>query len=74
MKPNANKVVLGRLYRKTAKSGTEYFTGRFGYGRIMLFKAREQPENDDEVWNLVVEEIDIRGTGNGRAAKGGDDA
>lgn len=51
-----DKVPLCRLYEKTsARTGATYFVGRLGMARALLFKDRDQPDEGDAVWNLLVE-------------------
>ena len=54
-----DKVPIARLYEKTsARTGATYFVGRLGMARALLFKDRDQPEEGDAVWNLLVESIE----------------
>jgi len=57
------KVFLGRLYERTSQRGNRYFSGRLGLARVMLF--RDEKADDDNVWQLFVQDGD---TG---AAQGG---
>jgi hypothetical protein len=56
---NSAKIPLTRLYRKvSARSGEQYFVGRLGSARVLLFKDREQPAEGDEVFSLLIEAVD----------------
>jgi len=58
-----SKIALTRLYRKvSARSGEQYFVGRLGAARVLLFKDRDQPDEGDEVFSLVVEPVDKQTT------------
>ncbi len=48
-----SKVILGRLYECTGQKGGQYFGGRLGAARIMLF--RDDYADDDNVWQLFVQ-------------------
>ena len=53
------KAKLTRMFKKTsAKTGSEYFVGRLGGSRILLFRAREQPDDGDEVFELLIEPVE----------------
>jgi hypothetical protein len=53
-----SKIALTRLYRKvSARSGEQYFVGRLGAARVLLFKDRDQPDEGDEVFSLMIEPI-----------------
>ena len=56
----AGKIPLTRLYRKvSSKTGDQYFVGRLGAARVLLFRSREQGnEGDDEVFELLVEAVE----------------
>lgn len=63
------KAKLTRMFKKTsAKTGSEYFVGRLGGSRILLFRAREQPDDGDEVFELLIEPVEDDG-GAGRAPR-----
>jgi hypothetical protein len=53
-----SKIPLARLYEKTSKNGTRYFTGRMGQARVLLFRDREQPADGDQVWSLMLEAVE----------------
>lgn len=56
---NSAKIPLTRLYRKvSARSGEQYFVGRLGSARVLLFKDRDQPAEGDEVFSLLIEAVD----------------
>jgi hypothetical protein len=56
---NAAKIPLTRLYRKvSASTGQQYFVGRLGSARVLLFKDRDQPAEGDEVFSLLIEAVD----------------
>lgn len=47
---SAAKTRLTRLCRKRSpKTGNEYFAGRLGTARVLLFRDRDQPDDGDEV-------------------------
>lgn len=52
---NAPKVQLCRIYKKTSKSGNEYFTGRLGGAKIAVLKSREVADDGGEIWNVILE-------------------
>lgn len=53
------KVPIARLYEKqSARTGATYFVGRLGMARALLFKDRDQPDDGDAVWNLLLEPIE----------------
>ena len=56
----AGKIPLTRLYRKvSSKTGDQYFVGRLGAARVLLFRSREQGnEGDDEIFELLVEAVE----------------
>ena len=63
------KAKLTRMFKKTsAKTGSEYFVGRLGGSRILLFRAREQPDDGDEVFELLIEPVEDDGDA-GRAPR-----
>lgn len=63
------KAKLTRMFKKTsAKTGSEYFVGRLGGSRVLLFRAREQPDDGDEVFELLIEPVEDDG-GAGRAPR-----
>ena len=63
------KAKLTRMFKKTsAKTGSEYFVGRLGGSRILLFRAREQPDDGDEVFELLIEPVEDDG-GAGRVPR-----
>jgi len=45
---------LARLYRKTSKSGNDYFVGRIGGAKVALFKSREVAEDGGEIWDILL--------------------
>jgi hypothetical protein len=58
-----NKIALTRLYRKvSAHSGEQYFVGRLGAARMLLFKDRDQPAEGDEVFSLLIEPVEDQAT------------
>ena len=53
------KIPLTRVYKKiSAKTGAEYFVGRLGQSRLLIFRERDQPEDGDEVFAVFVEAIE----------------
>jgi hypothetical protein len=56
----ASKVPLGRLYKKTGKSGHDYFVGHLGQARLVIFRDFDQPEGDnqDESYTMWIENPD----------------
>jgi hypothetical protein len=55
---NSAKIPLTRLYRKvSASTGQQYFVGRLGSARVLLFKDRDQPAEGDEVFTLLIEAV-----------------
>lgn len=54
-----DKVPLARLYeKKSARTGATYYVGRLGLARVLLFRDRDQPEEGDPIWNLLLEPIE----------------
>jgi hypothetical protein len=45
-----------KLYEKTSKSGSRYFTGRWGGAKVALLKTNETGDGGDPVWALVLSE------------------
>jgi len=45
---------LARLYRKTSKSGNDYFVGRIGGAKVALLKSREVSEDGGEIWDVML--------------------
>ena len=45
-----------KLYRKTSKTGSTYFTGRMGSVKVALLKSKEAADDGGEIWNLVFSE------------------
>ena len=53
------KIPLTRIYRKiSAKTGGEYFVGRLGSARLLIFRERDQPEGNDEVFAVFLEAVE----------------
>ena len=48
--------VAAKLYRKSSKTGTVYFTSRRGGVKVALLKSRETAQNGDEIWHLMFSE------------------
>jgi hypothetical protein len=49
-------VPLARLFEKTSGAGNRYFTGRLGYGRVLLF-ADGEADDGTPTWRLYVQEV-----------------
>ena len=45
-----------KLYEKTSKSGSRYFTGRWGGAKVALVKTKEEGDGGDPVWALLLSE------------------
>jgi hypothetical protein len=45
-----------KLYRKTSRNGSTYYTGRWGGAKVALLKTQEAADNGDEVWALLLSE------------------
>ena len=45
------------MYRKTAKSGGSYFSGKPDGARITLVKSSKKTDDDQEIWNLLQDEV-----------------
>ena len=52
----APSFTAARLYRKTSKSGSDYFVGRWGGAKITLLKSRETADDGGEIWELKLSE------------------
>ena len=48
------------MYRRTAKSGGSYFSGKLDGARITLVKSSKKTDDDQEIWNLLQDEIPER--------------
>ena len=45
------------MYRKTAKSGGSYVSGKLDGARITLVKSSKKTDDDQEIWNLLQDEV-----------------
>ena len=55
----AGKIPLTKMYAKTSsRSGEVYYVGRLAAARVLLFKAREQPDEGDPVYELLLEAVE----------------
>ena len=45
-----------KLYERTSKSGSRYFTGRWGEAKVALVKTKEEGDGGDPVWALLLSE------------------
>ena len=45
-----------KLYEKTSKSGSRYFTGRWGGAKVALVKTKEEGDGGDPIWALLLSE------------------
>jgi hypothetical protein len=50
-------VPLARLYEKVSTAGNRYFTGRLGYGRVLLF-ADGEADDGTPTWRMYVQEVE----------------
>ena len=48
------------MYRRIAKSGGSYFSGKLDGARITLVKSSKKTDDDQEIWNLLQDEIPER--------------
>ncbi len=62
------KVNLARLFERTSAAGNRYFSGRMGAARIMLF--RDERADDDNVWQLFVQDSDEQPRQGAQTAQG----
>lgn len=58
---NSANIRLARLYRKTSKSGNDYFVGRIGGAKVALLKSREVAEDGGEIWDILLSPADFAG-------------
>ena len=50
-------IKAARLFeKKSEKSGATYFTGRLGFMKVVLVKAKEPAEDGTPIWNLLLSE------------------
>lgn len=55
----AGKIPLTKMYAKTSsRTGEVYYVGRLAAARVLLFKAREQPDEGDPVYELLLEAVE----------------
>ena len=54
-------VPLARLYEKVSTAGNRYFTGRLGYGRVLLF-ADGEADDGTPTWRMYVQEVEEAAT------------
>ena len=52
-----------KLYRKQSKSGSTYFSGRWGGARIALLKSKDVADDGAEIWNLMLSEAPAKQDG-----------
>jgi hypothetical protein len=46
-------ILACRLYEKRSKkTGNQYFTGRLGNMKVLIFKSRDVAENGDPIWEM----------------------
>ena len=50
-------VPLARLYEKVSTAGNRYFTGRLGYGRVLLF-ADGEADDGTAIWRMHLQEVE----------------
>ncbi len=41
-----------RLFEKTSKGGNQYFQGRLGGAKVLIFKTRERADDGSPIWEL----------------------
>lgn len=47
---------IAKLYRRTSKNGSTYFSGRLGFAKVALLKSKETADDGGEIWSLMVSE------------------
>ena len=47
---------VAKLYRKQAKTGGTYFTGRWGGAKVALVKTKDVGDQGEEIWALLFSE------------------
>lgn len=52
MQEHDDPISVCRLFEKTSKTGNQYFTGRWGNAKVLLFKSREIAEDGSPIWEL----------------------
>ncbi len=47
---------IARLFKRTSKNGSTYFSGRLGFAKVALVKSKEVGDDGAEIWSLMVSE------------------